>query len=132
MPKRTREILKEFFTTGAVPVGATFSDMLDSMVDNNAPTTLEVVSGAITVTQRRHKVDTEDQSAADDLDTISGLADGEEVIFRCVDASRVVTFKNGTGNLDIGSDFALSAAKNVIHLWYNGDTAKVEQIARNS
>ena len=132
MPKRTREILKEMFASGAVPTGDAYSDMLDSMEDNNAPTTLEVVSGAITVTQRRHKLDTEDQTAADDLDTVNGLADGEEVILRCVNAARVVTLKNGTGNLDIGSDFALSAARNVIHLWLNGDTSKVEQIARNS
>lgn len=122
MPKRTKAILKEYTASGTVPTGDQFAELLDSLEDNLAPTTLNIAAGVITRTQRRHKVDTEIQAATDDLDTINGGVDGEEIILRAVSGSRTVVVKNGTGNINIASDFSLDDATKSIHLWYNGDT----------
>lgn len=132
MPKRAKTILKEYFGAGATPTGAAFTELIDSLEDNLAPTTLTIAGGVVTRTQRRHKVDTEGQASTDDLDTINGLADGEELILRIVAAGRTVVLKDGTGNIDIASDFSMSTTRHVIHLWYNGDDAKLQEIARNS
>lgn len=132
MAKRAKSILKEYLASGAFPTGAQFSEMLDSLEDNLAPTTLSIVSGVITRTQRRHIVDTEAQASTDDLDTINGGADGEELILRIAAAGRTVVLKDGTGNIDMASDFSMSTTRHVIHLWYNGDDGKWQEIARNS
>lgn len=132
MPKRSKAILKQYFGAGTVPTGAQFAEMLDSLEDNLAPTTLIIVNGAITRIQKRHKVDTEDGAATDDLDTIGGGADGEELILRIVAAGRTVVLKAGTGDIDMATDFTMSTTRHVMHLWYNGDDAKWQEIARNS
>lgn len=132
MPKRSKTILKEYLGAGTVPTGSQFAEMLDSLEDNLAPTTLIIVNGAITRTQKRHKVDTEDGASTDDLDTIGGGADGEELILRIAVSGRTVVLKEGTGDIDMASDFSMSTTRHVMHLWYNGDDAKWQEIARNS
>lgn len=122
MPKRTKAILKEYFAAGAIPTGDQWGELIDSLEDNLAPTTLNIASGVVTRTQRRHKVDTEIQAATDDLDTINGGVDGEEIILRAVSGARTVVVKTGTGNINMASDFSLDDATKSLHLWYNGDT----------
>lgn len=128
MAKRTKAILKEYTASGAVPTGDQFTELLDSLEDNLAPTTLNIAVGVVTRTQRRHKVDTEVQAATDDLDTINGGVDGEEIILRAVSGSRTVVVKNGTGNINMASDFSLDDATKSIHLWYNGDTSEWNRV----
>lgn len=84
---------------------------------------LTVSTGAITVTQGYHRVDTESDAASDDLATItagSGVTAGFLLILRAEDVSRVVTVKDGTGNLLLADDYALSATDRTITLIYDG------------
>ena len=95
-------------------------------------TELTIASGAITVTQGYHAVDTEGNAAADDLDSItagSGITAGAKVVFRAEDVSRVVTLKDGTGNLLLNGDCALSATDRTITLIYDGTNWR--EIARS-
>lgn len=70
---------------------------------------LTIASGAITITGGNHTVDTEGDAASDDLETITGLADGEILFITAADASREVVIKHGSGNIRLngGIDFAL-------------------------
>ncbi len=62
-------------------------------------TTLTITTGAITVTQNWHKVNTESSAATDDLDTIAAAADGFPVIFHSVSSSRQIRIRHNVGNI---------------------------------
>lgn len=132
MSKRTKTILKEYFAAGAIPSGMQFEELIDSLEDNNAPATLTISVGAITRTQRRHIVDTEAQASTDDLDTINGFADGEELILRIANATRTVVVKSSGGNIDMAADFTMNTLRHVLHLHYNADALKWHEIARST
>lgn len=132
MSKRTKVILKEYFAAGALPSADQFAELIDSLEDNNAPTTLTLAEGVITRTQRRHIVDTEGQAATDDLDTINGFADGEELILVIADALRSVVVKGSGGNIDMATDFTMSTLRHVLYLRYNLNAAKWHQISRST
>lgn len=95
-------------------------------LDFDASTELTIATGAVVVTQSYHSIDTESDAAADDLDTLtaSGVTAGHVVIFKAENVARVVTFKNGTGNLLLASDYSLSAANRTIVLLYDGTNWK--------
>jgi hypothetical protein len=84
---------------------------------------LTISSGAITVTQGYHNVDTESDASSDDLDTINGGATGEIIILRATDSARTVVVKHQTGNiaLDGSADFSLTHAWDRIMLVWHGD-----------
>lgn len=73
-----------------------------------------VASGAITVAstylEPRMLVSTEGSAVIDDLDTINGGYEGQIVNFGSATSARDVVFKNGTGNLNLISDFRLNIA----------------------
>lgn len=81
-----------------------------------AASTLVIASGAITVTQSYHLVDTEASAATDTLDTINGGNEGDIVILRGAEAAtRVVTVSNGTGNLRLpGGSVALNGVNDTV------------------
>lgn len=92
-------------------------------------TSVSIASGVITITTGYLEVDTEGAAAADDLDTItigvmaSGVAIGEGsiIVLQSANASRVVTVKNGTGNITLNhGDCALSATSQRLVLLYSG------------
>lgn len=85
-------------------------------------TELTIASGAVTVTSGYHAVDTESDAASDDLATLTatGLTAGHLVVLRAENVSRVVTLKDGTGNLLLNGDYALSATDRTITLIYDG------------
>lgn len=62
-------------------------------------TELTISSGAITVTQGLHTVDTESDAATDNLDTISGLAANQIVVLKAANTARDVVLTNGVGNV---------------------------------
>lgn len=63
------------------------------------PTELTIASGAITVTQGFHKIDTQADAGTDDLDTINGLVANAFYLFKPENVARIVKFKHGTGNI---------------------------------
>jgi hypothetical protein len=77
---------------------------------------LTISSGAITVTEFYHKVDTEGDAASDDLDTINGGSTGDSLVLRQVANARDVTVKDGTGNLKLNSDFVMTNVNRTITL----------------
>lgn len=78
------------------------------------PTELTISSGAITVTGSLHYVDTQSDAATDDLDTINGGDDGDILILQSAASARDVVVKNGTGNIDCGSDRTLNTSDDKI------------------
>lgn len=92
-----------------------------------------IASGAITITQAgRVVVDTESAAATDDLDTISGGEDGDVIIVFGTSAARVVTVKDGTGNLRTAGDIALDNPLDNITLLYSGAGTVWIEIARSN
>jgi hypothetical protein len=91
-------------------------------IRTNESSTLTIASGAITVTQSYHDIETEAAGATDDLDTIndSGLADRAILILRAASSSRTVVLKDGTGNLRLAGDFSLDHSRDTITLFGAG------------
>lgn len=88
-----------------------------------AATEVTIASGAITASKGYLKVDTEADAAADDLDTITPgthVGEGSIVILRAENVARVVTVKDGTGNLLLRGDYLLNATDRTITLIYDG------------
>lgn len=90
-------------------------------------TALEIAGGAITRTRSQHTVDTEASATADDLTTISGGVTGDELIISVVSASRVVTVKHGTGNIDTFSKVDIELNDTALSLRFIYRNARWEQ-----
>ena len=73
-----------------------------------APSVVEISSGAITITQSHHLIDTEGLVAADDLTTINGGQVGDLLVLRVVSTARKTTLKDNVGNIRCGGDFQLA------------------------
>lgn len=72
-------------------------------------TELTLSSGAVTVTQGYHTVDTESDAATDDLDTITVAGgEGDILILRAESSARTVVLKHGTGNIQCAEGYDLS------------------------
>ena len=92
-----------------------------------APTDLTIATGAITITQSHHRVDTEAAAASDDLDTINGTTANRFLILHAVHDARTVVIKHGTGNvqcvgnaditLDDDHDFAILIYNSALTAW---------------
>lgn len=85
--------------------------------------TIEISSGAITVSKSLVFVDAEG-SAADDLVTINGGTEGM-ILYLMMAGANAVTVKDGTGNINLGAsgDFAMNYTDNlVLKLIYRGTT----------
>ena len=89
--------------------------------------TLTIASGVITVPgnslERIISVESEGASSLDELDTINGGRWGHVYVFQAsqVSSIRDVVFKNGTGNLDLVSDFRANTSDSRIVLVKTGD-----------
>ena len=84
-------------------------------------TELTIASGAITITQSYHKVDTEGDASSDDLATINGGGTvGTILVLSAANDSRTVVVKNGTGNIVCGADFTLDNSSDTITLIWGG------------
>lgn len=100
---------------------------VSSFITTPDPTTLTIASGAVTVSQSYHEIDTEGGAATDDLDTINdpaSLTDVAILVLRATSSSRTVVLKDGTGNLRLAGDFSLDHNRDTITLigtggiWY--------------
>lgn len=79
--------------------------------------TVTISTGAITVTQDIHWVDTEGAAASDDLTTINGGHDGQILTLRAADAARTVVVKDGS-TLRLAGDFTMDNSQDSITLRY--------------
>lgn len=83
---------------------------------------LTIDTGSVTKSYAHHAIDTEDDAASDDLDTINGGAEGEIILVRPASGDRTVTLKHGTGNIwnPALEDIVLDDAGDYCFLIYDG------------
>lgn len=101
-----------------IPTDATAVLKDDRIVLKDA-TELTIASGAITVTQAYHSVDTESDAASDDLDTITAAVGvGEIIVLVANNTARTVVVKHNTGNIKLAdaADFSLDDTEKSITL----------------
>lgn len=81
---------------------------------------LTINTGAVTITTSAHTLDTQSDAATDDLDTINSGSEGQILILSGVSAARVVTAKDGTGNLKLAGDRAFNSPNDTLTLVKHG------------
>lgn len=100
------------------------SGLPNTLTNAVAATELTISSGAITPTAASHTVDTEGDSASDDLDTITAtnFKAGDILTLSAANGARSVVIKHGTGNISHpdGSDVTLDDAVKTSQLRYDG------------
>ena len=110
-------------TTERLTIGstglATFSNGIDVQngfltIGNNSELTIS--SGAVTIVDSFHTIDTQANAASDDLDTINGGAEGTLLYISANVATRTVVAKDGTGNLRLAGDFTIDHSTDVLTL----------------
>lgn len=84
---------------------------------------LTISADSVTATQLLHTIDTEGDAPTDDLDTIT-FGVSTQIFIKLENAARIVTLKDGTGNLDIGADIVMEGDK-VYQLMYNGSAWEI-------
>ena len=70
--------------------------------------TLTIAAGVINVLGSFYFVDTEGGAATDDLDSIVGLVTGEFLLLQSVSAARVITARDGIGNIQLAGNFVFN------------------------
>lgn len=87
---------------------------------NSESSTKTISGGAITVTTTFTIVETEGLAAADDLVTINGGVMGDWIILRTNSSFRVVTIKDGTGNISCPGDRVIGHVDDTWVGYHNG------------
>jgi hypothetical protein len=105
----------DFFTALQID-NATGNVQFQKLVGTGTPTDLTINAGEITVTKTGHTVDTEAAAASDDLDTISGGANGDFLLLSPADDAHTIVFKDGTGNMRLAGDFTADSVLDTISL----------------
>jgi len=103
----------EVTTAGSINAGGFFNATADTEVT--------ISGGAITVTKSFHNVDTENDDATDNLETINGGTDGDILVLKPNDTGRTVVVKNGVGNIICGADIPMDNVNDTVTL-INGGT----------
>lgn len=96
-------------------------------VAQDAPTELTIASGAVTLTQGFHRIDTEANAASDDLDTLAGGVTNALYLLRPENDARTIVIKSGAGNIRTlnGVSITLDDIFKGVLLWYDGTTYNV-------
>jgi hypothetical protein len=110
----------------------TTGDVTCSKIITPQGASLTISGGVITATNSWHRVDTEAAASTDNLDTINGFTDGMQLYLRAVSSSTTVVLKDGTGNLVLAGDFSLDSGDDIIHLIYDGTSAKWKEVSRSN
>lgn len=96
---------------------------------NGVKNTATIASGSVAYSGVYMEIDTESAASTDDLDTITGGAEGDILILRITDASRNVVVKHGTGagNVNFGdaSDVTLDFINDSLILQHDGTVWRV-------
>lgn len=98
-------------------------NFLKTNIALEAAVELTISGDAVAKTKAFHSIDTESDDPEDDLDTITGGAEGEILFLRAEDAARTVILKDGAGanKLDLrGNDIYLTDINQFVILMHNG------------
>ncbi len=79
------------------------SPSFTGIVNFAAATELTIAAGVVVITQSVHKIDTEADAATDDLDTITGGANGDMLRLYRAAAGREVVLTTGVGNIVVST-----------------------------
>jgi hypothetical protein len=92
----------------------------------NDSTSQTISSGAVTISQNFHRIDTESSAASDDLDTINGGTDGYILFIRPANDARTVVVKHNTGNIYSvsGTDVTLDDEYDILQMVYDSNLTK--------
>ena len=95
---------------------------------------LTIASGIITVVGSRHRVDTENNEATDDLDRIDGGTDGMLLMLRPANSDRTVVVKHGTWNIALNGrvDFTMDSQYDLIFLMFSWQFSVWQELSRLS
>ena len=94
-----------------------------------APISTNATGGVITVYGAGfYEVD--GPAASHDVNTISGLAEGDEIVIKIANNSRVIVLKHGTDNIYIGSDITLNNVNDRFRGIYDASGNVVEASSR--
>lgn len=95
-----------------------------------APTTLTISAGAVAAVRTRHFIGTEAAAALDQLDTISGGAEGDVLRIQALNAGQVVQVTHNVGNIYLNSeaDIYLDNTRKFLDLMYDASSSRwIEQ-----
>jgi len=114
-------------TTGAATVTGTWNAIQQTgsvLKDLNLvwQSELTISGGVVTVTGIFHHIDTQNNDATDDLDTINGGSSYDLLLIQARHTDRTVVVKHGTGNIQLkaGVDISLDNTDKILLLFYNG------------
>jgi len=98
---------------------------VDGIISIGTNLQLTIATGAITVTQSYHDVDTESDASSDILNTINGGVLGAILVLTCEHTARTVVVNDtsdGGGNIVLagGSNFSMTDTSDTLMLIYNG------------
>ena len=95
---------------------------------------LTIALGVIIVVKAFHPVDTQDDDASDELDTINGGSTGDTLVLRAAHDDRSIVVKHGTGNIymDSAADKTLDNSLDTLSLVYDAGLAKWIQTSFSS
>ena len=89
-----------------------------------APVQVTISSGVITISQHRHKIETEGSASTDILETITGTH--PFVVLSLNSSGQAITIKHNTGNIFFENqrDFVLTNQSYAVVLWWNAVSSK--------
>lgn len=116
------------FTTQSTPANYRAVKNVDGAISAIRGATKFISSGAITVTQPWHLVDTEGLAATDDLDTINGVPKYKTVRLEGVTTTRLITVTN-VNNIVTTRPFVFQGAGSFLELYNDGTSLR--EIARS-
>lgn len=93
----------------------------------------DIASGSVTVSSSDMRINTEASASSDDLDTLSGGADGMIATLKIAASSRDVTVKHGTGNISLAgeTDCTLGDRRDRVVLQYDGGLNEWVELSRS-
>lgn len=90
-----------------------------------APSELTISGGSITATQLMHTVDTEEDAATDNLDTITAGSSGQWLYLRAEHTARTVVLRHNQGNIYTGGqNVSLTDTTRFVILFYDNTLTK--------
>lgn len=121
---KTNKTNKVVYQGGKEFGGKSFIGRLNGfLIQGGAPSTLIVNSGAITILQNSHRIDTEGGAGTDELSTINGAPAIDTIVtLQTLSNLRDVIVKHNTGNIYLpnGADIRLNSTNDTIQLKWNG------------
>ena len=121
---QTNKANKVVYQGGTEFGGKSFIGRLNGfLIQGGAPSTLTINSGAITILQNSHRIDTEGGASTDELSTINGAPTIDTIItLQTLSNVRDVIVKHNTGNIHLpdGADIRLNSTNDTIQLKWNG------------